>query len=247
MFWPRITSGLPLLLAATPAFAVSPLVTDDADTVDRGQLQLNTGWQFSRTASTKSSAIPLNPVYGIAARGEFGLTFGYQWRNEAGHEADGLTDLTLETKWRLLGKADDNFKVSARFDLKLPTAPDESSLGTGKPDADLALIATRTWGKTSLDWNIAYDAVDLSRGDFRDDRWFLGQAVRQQLNDRWTLIGETYATFPQGRAGAPANFNFDGGAQFALRENITLSLLVGSASGRNSPDLTSYLGLSWTF
>lgn len=227
------------------ALGVSPLITDDADPVDFGHLQVNTGAQFSRAAGTKLSGYSANPVFGIAPRGEFGVTFGYQWRNGSDEKADGVTDVTLETKWRLLGKADDNFKLSARFDLKLPTASDQNFLGTGKPDADLALIATRVWGKTSLDWNLAYDAIDISRGDLRDDRWFLGQAVRQQLDEHWTLIGETYVTFSQGHG--DANFNFDGGVQFNLNANLTLSALIGSTIGRNTPDLTSYLGLSWTF
>ncbi len=245
IFPPRLAFGLLACALPFSTFAVDPLITDDADPVAFGQLQLNTGAQFSRTASEKLSEYSADPVFGIAPRGEFGVTFGYQWRNGVGENADGVTDVTIETKWRLLGKADDDFKLSARADLKLPTASDQNLLGTGEPDADLVLIATRTWGKTSLDWNLAYDAIDISRGDLRDDRWFLGQAVRQQLDEHWTLIGETYATFSQGHG--DANFNFDGGVQFNLNANLTLSALIGSAVGRNTPDLTSYLGLSWTF
>ena len=36
--------------AACAAWAVVPLVTDDADPVDYGRLQFNSGLQFSRTA-----------------------------------------------------------------------------------------------------------------------------------------------------------------------------------------------------
>jgi hypothetical protein len=245
MFSPCRALGLLACAIPLSTFAVNPLITDDADPVGFGRLQINSGLQFSRAAGEKLFDYSANPVFGIAPRGEIGATFGYQWRNGISDKADGVTDLTLETKWRLLGKADDDFKLSARADLKLPTATDRNFLGTGEPDADLVLIATRTWGKTSLDWNLAYEAIDISRGDWRDDRWFLGQAVRQQLDDRWTLIGETYGTFSQGHG--DANFNFDGGVQFNLSANLTLSALIGSAVGRNTPDLTSYLGLSWTF
>jgi hypothetical protein len=38
------------LLLPCEAWAVVPLVTDDADPVDYGRLQFNSGLQFSRTA-----------------------------------------------------------------------------------------------------------------------------------------------------------------------------------------------------
>ena len=247
MFLPRVASGLIALLIPLSTFAVVPLVTDDADPVDFGHLQLNSGLQFSRTASTKLYDYSVSPDFGITTHGEFGVMFGYQWQNEDGNDDDGISDLILETKWRLIGTATNLFKLSARFDLKLPTAPERHGLGTGEPDADVFLIATRNWGNTYLDWNIGYTAVDAAHSNFNDDRWFFGQAVRRQLNDRWTLIGDAYVTFSQGKTGAPANFNFEGGAQFNLCENFLLSVLAGSAVGHNNPDLTGYFGFTWTF
>jgi Putative MetA-pathway of phenol degradation len=237
--------ALVILAYVRVAFAAVPLAVDDADPVDFGHLQLNSGLQFSQTASADLYDYSVNPVYGITPRSEFGVTFGYQSQNGDGNDADGISDLILETKWRLIGMATNLFKLSVRFDLKLPTASEP--LGTGEPDADIILIATRNWGNTYLDWNIGYMAVDAAHSNFDDDHWFLGQAVRHQLNDCWTLIGDAYVTFSQGSAGAPANVNFEGGAQFALRKNFLLSVLAGSAVGRNSPDLTGYFGFTWTF
>ena len=41
-----------MLLSQSVLLAVSPLVTDDADTVEPGKLQLNCDFQFVRTSST---------------------------------------------------------------------------------------------------------------------------------------------------------------------------------------------------
>ena len=89
-----------LILAPLSGFGVSPLVVDDADTVEPGRLQFNGGWQFSRTASIRLHSIPISPVLGLNSRGELGTTFGYQWRDRAGPgpltaNANGITDLTL--------------------------------------------------------------------------------------------------------------------------------------------------------
>jgi len=247
MSMPKLMSALVAMLIPFSTFAVVPLVVDDADPVDPRHLQISSGLQFNRTASANLYDYSVNPVYGITSRSEFGVTFGYQSQNGNGNDANGISDLILETKWRLIGTSTNLFKLSVRFDLTLPTAPERLGLGTGEPDADIILIATRNWGNTYLDWNIGYNAVDAAHSNFNDDHWFLGQAVRQQLSDRWTVIGDAYVTLPQGKSGGSTNFNFEGGFQFNLGQNFLVSVLAGSAVGQNSPELTGYFGFTWTF
>jgi hypothetical protein len=235
-----------LMFSNSAIFAVSPLVVDDADTVERGRLQLNAGWQVSRTGSESLFSLPINPVLGLNSRGELGATFGYLWRSGSS-DADGVADLFIATKWHLWQTPDEKFKISARFDLKVPTASEHNDLGTGNWDTGIVFIATREWGRTSFDWNIGYSANDLSNGVFGDDHWLLGQAVRQQLSDRWTAIAEIFAILPHSNAGGSANIHFNGGAQLSVRDNLLVSALIGSAAGHNSPDLTSYLGFSFVY
>jgi hypothetical protein len=241
-----------ILAEINPARAVPPLITDDADTVEPGQWQINTGSLFVRTASEQLFLFPVNLVTGLSSRGEVGVTLGYQVRDGTGSapekgDATGVTDLFLETKWRLWQAEDEKFKVSTRLDLKLPTASRSRGFGTGDLDAGVVLIATRSWGKTEIDWNLGYIAVDPSRGLARDDRWFFGQALRQKLNDRWTFISETFAIVPNTGAGGSSNFHFNAGAQFTIRENLIIWALLGSAAGHHSPDLTSFFGMTVVF
>jgi hypothetical protein len=237
------------LIVVHSASGVSPLIVDDADTVEAQKLQLNLGGQFSKTASEQLYISLLNLATGVSSRGEVSATFGYLWRDGAGvapdkASANGNTDLLVATKWQLWRTSDAAFKLSTRLDLKLPVASRSRGFGTGDVDSGLFLIATRTWGDTALDWNIGYVATDLSRGVTGGDYWFLGQAVRQKLGERWTVIGEVFAILPQTGQGGSAHFHFDGGAQYTVRENLLISALIGSATGRDSPDLTSYLGLT---
>jgi hypothetical protein len=241
-----------MLLSKGIAFAVSPLVTDDADTVEAGKLQLNCDFQFVRTSSTSFYLVPINPVLGLTPRLELGAIFGYQWRDGSGSfpitdDADDLTDLTIAPKFRLWQGLEDKLKFSARMDLKLPIASDRHGLGTGNTDIGVVGIATYTFGKTSLDFNAGFYAIDISRADFDDDRWFVGQTIRQMLNEKWTLLAEVFAFLPNTRAGGHANWYFSGGPQWSVRENISFSALVGSAAGHKSPDLTGTLEVTLTF
>ena len=240
------------LLSKGIAFAVSPLVTDDADTVEAGKLQLNCDFQFVRTSSTSFYLVPINPVLGLTPRLELGAIFGYQWRDGSGSfptsdDADDLTDLTIAPKFRLWQGLEDKLKFSARIDLKLPIASDRHGLGTGNSDIGLVGIATYTIGKTSLDFNAGYYAINISRADFDDDRWFVGQTIRQMLNEKWTLFAEVFAFLPNTRAGGHANWFFSGGPQWSVRENVSFCALVGSAAGHKSPDLTGTLEVTVTF
>jgi len=241
-----------LLTAGLPALAVFPLVVDDEDTVAAGHLQLNAGWQFTDFTRASHHALAVNPMLGLAPRGELGATFGGQWLAEKGDDgttahASGLTDLSLATKWRLWQTASERFRVAARLDLKLPTASEADGLGTGHADLGGVVIATGTWGRTSLDWNFGYAANAIAEGGATDDFWFVGQAVRHELTPRWTLLGEVYAFVPSAGGDTETHVFFNGGAQFKVRENLLISALLGSAAGCESPNLTSFLGFTWEF
>ena len=246
--WRWTAVALLTLAGGGSAFAVSPLVTDDADTVERGHLQLNLGWQFVRTDSVSLHAIPVNPVVGVAASGELGASVGYGWRDGSGRvprlaDADGVTDLTLETKWRLRQSGPERLNVSLRLDVNLPTGSEDQGLGTGRVDVAAVLIGTRTWGPTALDSNVGYTAVDAERAAFADDVWFVGQALRHQLTERWTAIGEAFGLLPND--GASFGGFFSAGAQLQATDSLLLSVLVGTAVGRGTPDGTVYVGFTW--
>lgn len=238
------------MAACVEVRAVSPLIVDDAGTVEARRLQLNAGWRFLRTPPVDLNATGVNPVLGVGARGEVGAAFGYEWRSGSGlpaeAEADGVSDVLVSSKWRLW-EAKDGFQLGVRLDVKLPAASARNGLGTGDTDLGGVVVATRCWGRVCLDWNAGYVATNVSGGPVNDDVWFFGQAVRTELGGSWILLAEIYGLVPAGPGAPPSEVRYNGGPQLAVRENFLVSALVGSAAGRGSPDLTSYLGLTWVF
>lgn len=227
-------------------------MTDDADTVELDKLQLNCDFFVVRTGSSSLYSGQLNPVRGLTPRLELGAIFGYQWRNGSGttpttSDANDITDLTIAPKLRLWERADDKLKFSARIDLKLPTASKRNGLGTGDPDVGLVGIATYTLGKTSIDSNLGYYAIDISRSDFANDRWFIGEAVRQPVNENWTVVAEAYGLVPNTGAGDHANWYFSAGPQWNVRDLVVVTALIGGAAGHRSPDLTGTFEVTLLF
>jgi hypothetical protein len=249
--WVRGTSAalvVAMLALARPVGAVVPLTIDDADAVDWGHYQLNAGWPLQHTASSDLHLLQANPVVGIASHGELGATLGYAWRDGRGatrsmDDVDGITDLAIRTKWELGTHADDRLNLSIAVELDVPTGSAHRGLGTGHVDVGGVFIGTRTWGSTSFDWNVGYLVVDAGGTTIDDDGWLVGQAVRHSLNDRWTAIGEAYGVLPHTDGGEHSGF-FDAGLQFRLTEHVLLSVIVGTAVGRDSPEFTSSLAVT---
>ncbi len=242
------------LVASVPSvvFAVSPLTVDDADIVPRGHWQFNGGWQYTRFSDYSLQTLPFNPVLGLTGRCELGFTFGHQWRTGDGEDAatrddSGITDLTLSTKWSLRRTTDERFRLSVRLDGKLPAAPESRGLGSGEADFGGVLIATHSWERTHLDANIGYTAAGIAKGGADDDQWFVALALRRELSERGTLLGEAYGLIPAGGWEASASFHVNGGVQCGVRENLLVSALIGSSVGPSSPNLNVYLGFTWEF
>jgi hypothetical protein len=239
------------LLVCESASAVSPLITDDADTVEPGKQQLNLGWLLTHSSPETLSLVPANFITGINSRSELGVTFGYQFRDTnssaAVGDANGVTDILLANKWQLWQSRDQKVKIGFRFDLKLPVASKARGLGTGDVDAGFVMIATRSWGDTMFDWNIGYVAVDLPGRHSADDRWFLGQAIRHKLDQRWSVVGETFALLANTGAGGPSTFHAALGGQFSVNDHLVLSALAGTELGDGKPSGIGSFGMTISF
>lgn len=225
-------------------------MTDDADPAELKGVELDSSWIFTRTGSVNLHQLIFSPVMGVIPNGEIGFDFGYQWRNGGGRElgrAEGLSDLTLETKYRIWQSSDERFKLGVRLDLKLPTASNDNELGSGKPDSGILFLFTHRYDKLYLDTNIGYNIIDLSHQRSADDELFIGQAIRRELTSQWWLIGEAVANLPFSARESRSQFTFSAGALFTPNDNLTFYGLIGSGAGHDSPDLTSSLGATFEF
>lgn len=93
----RTTSAACLLLAAAPAFAARPMITDDARIVDAQSCQVESWIHRHRDHSRELWALPgCNPGGGVE------LTLGGGWRQEDGRTLHGDRVLQAKTLWRTL-------------------------------------------------------------------------------------------------------------------------------------------------
>jgi hypothetical protein len=150
----------PFLVAALSVQAAYPLMVDDAETVEPGQGETVTAAEHVRCENHWTLALPVEATFGLTPRLDAAIKFGYQFARleEDGErrQVDGFLDTVLTVKGRWLEQERHPVSLSLGAGGKLPTASDRKGLGSGHIDAEMLLMATRSWGQTALDANVGY-------------------------------------------------------------------------------------------
>ncbi len=150
-------AGLVLLVAINGAAqAHGPLFSPAPETIFKGGTQLTLGFDRQRASGagetvTQSDGV-LEADYGLTADWEIGFRTPYSWRRRNQADANGLGDVTLDSKYQFW-KRDlraAQYKAAALVKLKLPSGDDGSRppLGSGSVDLSAGLVAgyeSRRW------------------------------------------------------------------------------------------------------
>lgn len=173
---------------ATSALAVSPLITDDADTVPKGEFELVLDFTHERFGGgERENPLAIELVYGIHPQIEFGVGSGWIWNRDD----SSVADTVIAAKWKSSADEDPGILFALGAEVKLPTASSSKDLGSGEPDYSLVGIVTFPLGNdTEIDMNVGYTAVDEFKLSSGKDELLLGVAARHQLTDEFAGVGE---------------------------------------------------------
>lgn len=247
------------LLAATlssisPVYAGRPLTTDDADPVDVGQFELEAGVAYEHDSDCQHGDFPFGLTYGLISDVEVGASFGGQLerRTETFDEASGnhdsctessIGDLDLGAKWQFIRACPLGMRHALAPSVKLPTADDDNSLGSGETDYDLTWIASRSIGdKAGTHLNLGYSWI----GGPDADILHYGVALDYQLADSVQWVGEVFAE-KELPCGTDTVIQYNMGLRWNPTGRVTLDIAGGSKITGDAPDFTATAGLTWAF
>jgi hypothetical protein len=235
---------------AGAAHAAYPLVIDDATTVAPKEFEIVSAMEHQRYGDDWILALPFDVTYGIGSRLDAGIGFGYQFvaDNDDGkrRRSDGFLDTVLAVKGRWLEQERHGVTLSLAAGVKLPTASERKGLGSGDIDVEVMLLATRSWGRTSLDANAGYTWSRPFAVRREPDLIFYGLAGRHSLTPSLELFGEVFAESPIDDWDG-TEVVLRGGFQYLLSESLLWGGGLGTGLRRGSPDLTVTTGLTWLF
>jgi hypothetical protein len=190
-------SILTALLAAAvmpAAYAVSPLITDDADTVPHGEFEWVITIEHMRLGGgDRENPLLFTLTYGIHPQIEVGVESGWIWNQDD----NSVADTVLAAKWKHTTEEDPAMLFALGFASKLGTASRGKGLGSGDPDYSLIGIMTLQAGAdTEIDFNIGYTSIGDLKLSREKDQVFLGIGARHPITETFTAVGEFVVDTP---------------------------------------------------
>ncbi|HWI75620.1 MAG TPA: transporter, partial [Sphingomicrobium sp.] len=162
------------------------------------------------------------------------------------HGPSGLGDSAVALKYRLTnGSAP--VQVAVRPFVKTPTA--KHSLGNGKAEGGIALLADSTFGKSSVGWDIApeMDLVADSDGSGYHVATTAAASVGVPLSSRLTISGEVWGAWDFDPAGTARQYSIDGAVAYLVSRDVQLDAGANFGLNRNTPGVELYTGIAFRF
>jgi len=249
-----VVMGFMIASAGGTAFAAHPLITDDAGTQGKGKFQLEVNGQYDSdketvgNVSVKSTGGQAGSTlsYGIIDNADLVLNVPYGWGKvtEDGvstYDEKGLSDISLEVKWRFFEK--DGLSFGLKPGISLPTGNHEKGLGAGKTGYHLFFIGSKEAAPWAFHANLGYIRNE-NKFDEEKDLWHASLAAVYEVVKDLKIVGNvgTERNADKAADNDPAfviggviysvaeNFDLDAGVKYGLTSSETdLSVMAGAA------------------
>jgi len=205
-----MAAGMPTAASAQQR----PLVTEDPETVGGGQILVEAGFDYQRSAEFPVSGltghllrVPLvGASIGVSSIAEIQIDGGLINRlsitdrvpaplsaslDVAGDTTSSVEDLVVGTKIRLVPEGASRPGLGVRFATKLPFASDESGLGLDTTDFHASLLAAKTVESVRIVLNLGVGILaDPTRGDRQNDVLTYGVSFARAATSSTEVVGE---------------------------------------------------------
>ncbi len=235
-----------------------PTVATHAYVVAPGVVEIEAGVQAQRPADAAETDIPFVVKLGLAPRTQLELQWGWTHRRFAPipappglpsaiqqEPANGLIDLALALKYRVLKDAPVLANFSVIPSLKLPTGSAESGTGTGTTDLGLLLCSSRTRGRFSLDLNAGATRRSGDGSNAPRTATLLTASASADLGHGWGFGAELFdLPGTSGPSGAPPQIGMTIGPTRAVRPWLVLD--AGVVANVHGLAANSFIaGVTW--
>ena len=257
-FWMVLT----MFIYSTTAFAAHPLITDDTGTQGKGkfQVEVNSEFNYDRekeegvTTKETGGEIAALLSYGILDNIDIVLGMPFQMLkikedDELTSRERGISDLSLEVKWRFYEK--DGLGFALKPGITLPTGNEKKGLGNGRPSYGLAFITTKELGPWAFHFNLGYTRNEYKLREDKEanrkDIWHVSLASEVEVVKNLKLVGNIGVERNPEKASSKHPAFILGGLIYSISENVDID--IGVKGGLNKPetDFTILAGIAFRF
>jgi len=257
-----ILTAFMMLVLVGSAFGAHPLITDDTGTQGMGKFQLELNSEFSSDKETVNGVTTKQTGGEVAAILSYGLTetadivlgMPYQWmkvreEGEVTSEEDGISDISLEFKWRFYEK--DGLSLALKPGLTFPAGDEEKGLGNGNVSYSFMFITTKEIEQWAFHFNVGYMhnefRIQEDEDSNRKNLWHASLASAVQVAEDLQFVTNIgVEKNPDKESNTHPAFIL-GGVIYSATENFDIDL--GVKGGFNNPetDLTVLAGTALRF
>jgi hypothetical protein len=238
-------AAIAALLVTASAFAAHPLQTEDTGTQGAGNLELENGLAWSRSAGSR--LFSYQPQLSLGIDPTFDLIVQPSWlvsRDGEDAATRGWGDTNVDLKWRFFGAAPLSFAV--RAGATLPTSEDGLGLAHGKVSAHALLAATLDLQPFTIHGNLASSRSPHVAG-------LRSEAIRASAAFMWTASEQLILTLD-----AAAQSNPDPGRGtwsksalvgliYTVRPSLDIDFGFQSSVGATVPVRQRLAGITYRF
>lgn len=241
-----------ILSSFSHSFAAHPLVTDDTGTQGKGKFQLEVNGGYGRNkdkgVTTDTAQISATLTYGPSDTVDVILGLPYEHiKTEDSHvvtEGDGISDTSLEMKWRFYEKDGLSFGLKPGFTL--PTGDNGKGLGAGRATYHLFFLVTREMKPWAFHFNLGYTRNE-NKLDENKNIWHVSAASTVEVVKDLKVVGDIGTERNASRnLNVPKAFIL-GGVIYSLWENLDVDFGVKGGLTRPADDFSILAGITWRF
>jgi hypothetical protein len=234
-------------IAAQPASAGPPLLTDDPGTPGPNHWEVNLAFTTEKNRHDWEFEAPLLDLnYGIGARIQLKYEVPCVIVDEDGQGTRaGVGNSLVGIKWRFLDEEKVGVDVSTYPQFEFNTLHSSVRHGVAEDGTSWLLPVEVAHEFEAL---TVYGEVGYTWSQRKSDNWFYGLAIERELNERVAVMAELYGIADNSFDDQQLVFNVG----FRWKWNERLSL-IGSAghgihdSKNERVDLLGYMGLQFTY
>ncbi|MEW6116566.1 MAG: transporter, partial [Nitrospirota bacterium] len=172
----------------------------------------------------------------------------YQWirTKEDGvtTSVDGISDISLEVKWRFYEK--DGLGFALKPGITLPTGDDEDGLGTGRATSSLFFISTKELEPWAFHLNLGYIRNE-NKVDERKDLWHASLASELEVIKNLSVVANIGIERTTDSASDSYPAFILGGIIYSITENLDIDLGIKGSLNNSETDYALLAGMAWKF
>lgn len=232
-----------VILCADQALAAHPLITDDTGTQGTGKLQLEANGDYANDNGDSEATLGVTLSAGVRDTVDIVLGVPYVFISEKGDTGDrdhenGLSDISLELKWRFYEK--DGFSFALKPGFTLDTGDEEKEMGDGQPAYHLFFITTKELEPFTVHLNLGYVK---NRRELRDI-WHYSLAGEFAAGKALKVVGNVGGETDTDRSSSVSPVFLLGGIIYSVRENLDIDFGVKTGLNKAEPDYAVLAGMS---